>query len=439
MNHVNIFANFPLIALSLLSLLAAGCGVDPVVTDTVASDTVASDSSIASDIAAEQSDLAQEQPPESFRLNQQTLLQARLPLEQTNQGWVRLFDGQTFFGWQMAGKAKWSIKDGALVSDEGERGLICTSTRWKDYELTLEYQATADTNGGVFLRTPLFPQNPETDCYELNIAPANNPFPTGSLVKRKRVELDESPAIDPQQWHRFDIRVQGGQITVKQDGQLVLEYSDPNPLPTNLIGLQHNSGAVAYRDIRIKPLGLESLLSETVEENWVRYPKMDGDFQVTQDGLHITGGRGQLESKQSFGDFVMLTEIRTNAAALNSGIFFRCIPGDQMMGYECQISNATNEGDPLSPVDCGTGGFFRRQDARIVASDDLQWFSMLLVADGPTMAAWVNGLQVSEWVDRREPNENPRKGQRLQAGTLMLQAHDPTTNLHLKELSVSSL
>ena len=108
-----------------------------------------------------------------------------------------------------------------------------------------------------------------------------------------------------------------------------------------------------------------------------------------------------------------------------------------MMGYECQISNATKDGNPLTPADCGTGGFFRRQDARIVAAQDQAWLSMLLVADGPSMATWVNGLQVSQWTDSREPHENPRKGVRLEAGTLMLQAHDPTTDIHMMALQIA--
>jgi len=134
-----------------------------------------------------------------------------------------------------------------------------------------------------------------------------------------------------------------------------------------------------------------------------------------------------------------LARCRTNAKDLNSGIFFRCIPGEKMNGYECQISNATVEGNPLKPGDAGTGGIFRRQPARIVAAEDQTWFTLMLVANGPTMTAWVNGLQVSDWTDQREPDPNPRRGLRLEPGTLMLQAHDPTTDLSFSDISVVSI
>jgi hypothetical protein len=124
---------------------------------------------------------------------------------------------------------------------------------------------------------------------------------------------------------------------------------------------------------------------------------------------------------------------------LNSGIFFRCIPGDVMMGYECQIHNGLKNGDRGQPEDCGTGGFFRRQSARRVVADDLAWFHLTLVADGPHMAAWVNGYQVSDWIDTRPPDANPRKGLRLEPGTVMIQGHDPTTDIFFRNLQIGEL
>ena len=55
------------------------------------------------------------------------------------------------------------------------------------------------------------------------------------------------------------------------------------------------------------------------------------------------------------------------------------------------------------------------------------------------MAAWVNGYQVSDWVDRRKPNKNPRRGLRLEPGTIMIQGHDPTTDLLFRNLRISEL
>ena len=52
------------------------------------------------------------------------------------------------------------------------------------------------------------------------------------------------------------------------------------------------------------------------------------------------------------------------------------------------------------------------------------------------MAVWVNGVQVSDWTDTRKPDPNPRRGLRLEAGTIMIQGHDPTTDLSFRNLRI---
>ena len=202
---------------------------------------------------------------------------------------------------------------------------------------------------------------------------------------------------------------------VKLDGQQVLDYTDPKPLRRGHIGLQFNSGQVAFRNIRLKPLGMTSLFNGRDLTGWKTYPQMPSKFTVTDAGeLNVQNGRGQLESEGRYGDFALQLECQTHAPRLNSGVFFRCIPGEEMMGYECQIHNGFQNDDRDQPQDCGTGGFFRRQNARRVVADDLKWFHMTLIADGAHMAAWVNGYQVSDWTDDRPAKRKP--SQRIASG-----------------------
>ncbi|TVP95820.1 MAG: DUF1080 domain-containing protein [Planctomycetaceae bacterium] len=375
--------------------------------------------------------------PAGSQLDASALLAARLPIEESSQGWVRLFDGLSLFGWEIHSDTNWRIEDGAIVVDAGEVGLLCTSVPWQDFELRMEIRADEATNSGIFLRTPPVPTDPAVDCYEVNVAPADNPFPTGSLVKRFRVE--SVPQLDPETWHLYELSLVGDRLRVRIDGEEVCDYVDPKPLGPGRIGLQHNQGRVAFRDVRVRPVGTRELLTPDLA-GWKTYPEMDGEFRITEEGwLRVTGGRGQLESTSSHADFVLLAQAKTASDKLNSGIFFRCIPGETMNGYECQINHELLDGDPLRPADCGTGGIFRRQDARIVAADDGEWFSLLLVAHGPQIAAWVNGLQVTDWRDERPPAENPRQGLRLEPGTLMIQAHDPTTDLVFRGIAIADL
>ena len=155
--------------------------------------------------------------------------------------------------------------------------------------------------------------------------------------------------------------------------------------------------------------------------------------------MNVKNGNGQLEFEQPFADFVLQLEIFSNGKNLNSGIFFRSIPGEFSQGYESQILNGFLGGNRAKPIDCGTGGFYRRQNARRVVSNDFEWFHDTLVVSGDHMASWINGYQVSDWTDTRAPNENPRSGLRLKAGTLAIQGHDPTTDLSFRKLRIAEM
>ena len=93
---------------------------------------------------------------------------------------------------------------------------------------------------------------------------------------------------------------------------------------------------------------------------WKVYP--DSTAVVTPQGwIHLTGGKGQVESQSRFADFTLQLEAMVNGDHLNSGVFFRSIPGEMWNGYESQIQNGFRDGDRTKPIDCGTGGIYRRQ------------------------------------------------------------------------------
>lgn len=364
------------------------------------------------------------------------LAATELTEQELSDGWISLFDGETMYGWRPEAECNWQIEDGVITVSDGEVGLLRTTTQFANYHLKIEFRADPTTNSGIFLHTPPKPSNPSVDCYELNIAPADNPFPTGSLVGRNK--YDSAPHDG--EWHAYDVMIDNGKVAIHLDGQELYTYTDPRPLGRGFIGLQHRSGAVAFRNIKLRPLSLEPIFNGKDLEGWKEYPDMESKFTVTTDGeMNVKNGRGQLETANSYGDFVLQLECITHAKDLNSGIFFRCIPGDVMMGYESQIHNGFQENDRTKPVDHGTGGIFKRKSARYVVADDQTWFHKTLIAEGPHIATWVNGKQVCDWTDSRKANENPRRGLRLEPGTIMIQGHDPTTDISFRDFNVGEL
>ena len=182
-----------------------------------------------------------------------TLLIALLPLAfaQTEaEGSRSIFDGKTLTGWRATSKANWHVEDGAITVDSGERGFLVHEARYTNYELEIEFKAARGTNSGVFLNTTEKPKKLTEDCYELNIAPPDNPFPTGSLVARKKF----ADAGETDGWRKFEVRVKDGHVTVKLDGTPVVDYHAESPATGDLIGLQLNSGRIAFRNIRVRTL-----------------------------------------------------------------------------------------------------------------------------------------------------------------------------------------
>ena len=362
---------------------------------------------------------------------------ATLTPEELADGWILLFDGETTFGWETTSDANWKVADGVVSASSGQAGFLSTTSEFADYVLKVDFRAPAQTNSGVFLRTPLKPTDPAKDCYELNIAtPEVSPFPTGSFVNRQKTS-DFQPSTA---WQSYEVTAVGGHFIVKLDGRTVLDYTDPAPVRRGRIALQFRSGPVEFRNVKLKPLGTVSIFNGRDLTGWQVFPDRKSVFTVTPEGwLNVKNGKGQLESTGQYADFVLQSEVFVNGKHLNSGIFFRSIPGEETNGYECQIQNGMKDGDPMQPLDCGTGGFYRRQNARKIVAKDFEWFHQTLVASGSHMAAWVNGYQVSDWTDTRAPDPNPRKGLRTAAGTLIIQGHDPTTDLSFRNLRIVEL
>jgi hypothetical protein len=356
------------------------------------------------------------------------------------EGWIALFDGATLFGWKAHSKADWQVKDGAIFVSGGERGLLCTTVQFDNYVLKADFRAAKDTNSGFFLRTaPVVGMNDITaKCYELNIAPPDNPFPTGSFVGRTKAKAVPERAGE---WQSYEVTLDGPKATVKLNGETVLEYTDPNPVGRGHIGLQLNSGQCEFKNIKLKPLGLSPLFNGKDLTGWKNHPESKSTFTVNDKGeIHVTStGRGVLESDKRFGDFVLQMEAISHAPELNGGLFIRSVPGEFANGYESQIHNGYKDGDRTQPKDFGTGGIYRRVPARLVVPNDKEWFSKTIVADGPHISVWVNGYQVTDWTDERKPDKNPRNGLRTEAGTLQLQGHDPTTDLSFRNIKAQEL
>lgn len=202
---------------------------------------------------------------------------------------------------------------------------------------------------------------------------------------------------------------------------------------------------VSLKRVAVRFMDMKSIMPGANLDGWKRIdraniPEEKRPKWNMKDGiLEAVGGPGSLEYPKLYDNFVLQVEARSRNRHANGGVFFRSIPGDFMNGYEAQIHSACEKGDPSKPAEYATGGIDDRQNARRLVSRDFEPFVMTIIANGPHIATWVNGYQVTDWVDKRKEAENPRQGLRLKAGTIQLQAHDPATDIEFRSIRVLEL
>lgn len=429
---------FRLLSPLFLSLLLSGCGSEtpeagPAAAPSTSSETAGQEIKPASRPKTTKG-------PEALPLNDDPEL--LLTEGDIREGWIQLFDGQTLAGWTPTNEVDWHITDDGLIeASQGEPGLLLTTVPFADFELRCEYWISEGGNSGIFLRCAPEPTNPTRDCYEFNIFDSREEFGTGSLVGRTE---PTAKSLGEEKWRTAMIRVEGNHFTASLDGEPVLDFKDvtENLLTSGRIGLQKNEGLVKFRNVFLKPLGTKSIFNGNDLTGWHSVPGSKSEFVVADEAIGVSNGPGFLESDASWSDFVLQFDAKTNGDGLNSGVFFRLIPGTEETpsnGYELQIENVFQNDDRTQPKDnAGTGAIFRRTKARWVVPNDHEWFTMTLIAHGPRIATWVNGFQVTDWEDTRPADPNPRRGSRVEAGPISLQGHDPTTDLMFRNLRIAA-
>ncbi len=410
------------------------------------------------------------------------------------EGWISLFDGHSLFGWESnAAEVNWAVADGTITADAGPKGLLLTYTPFADYQFRCEYRMAAGGNSGVFLRSLREPKDVLKDCYEVNIVDEHpEGYLTGAIVGLQKTD---KPIQGSGDWHTLLLAANGTKITIAIDGNLVCIYDDTRPEArrSGLIGLQKNAGKIEFKNIALQPLNQKPLFNGTDLTGWRTVPGSKGEFTVEDGTIRVKGGEGFLESESQHKDFVLQAQARTNADAVNTGVFFRSETGTEKAksnGYEMQIDNSytkkevdpnapfevpfpdaivdseqgavtTGKSQPQSeleaqreiirflemsrisdygpPKNAGTGAIFRRINARRIVASDNAWATVTLIASGPRFSTFVNGYAVVHWEDTRKPDPNPRKGQRLDAGHFSLQGHDPGTDASFRAITVSNL
>jgi hypothetical protein len=353
------------------------------------------------------------------------------------EGWILLFDSESTFGWAARGDAKWTVTDGEITTQPGSgAGMLATTTEFADFELQADFWIDAEANSGVFLRAPTAGDITALNAYEVNIYDAHATWPTGSINEVGRAQGSPKSVG---KWNTYQLTARGEQMSVQLNGATVLEAKDSRHARGVIALQQYNGqGTIKFRNLKLRPLELTSIFNGKDLTGWREIPGRKSVYSVTPEGyLNVKDGNGDLQTEAAYGDFIFQLDIISNGQHLNSGVFFRAEPGQFWSGYESQIRNQWQGDDRTKPVDFGTGGIYNRQPARRVVSSDHEWFTKTIVAHGPHLAVWIDGIQVSDFTDTRPPHASARQGYRAAPGVVSLQGHDPTTDLSFRNLRIA--
>jgi len=208
-----------------------------------------------------------------------------LTAQETSQGWQLVFDGKSLAGWHAsvpppsqgrgrggptqppppgqtgtpkpcvttqaqstpAGASHWEVVDGLLTACGAPAGYLTSDRSYKNFALSIEFKCSADTNSGVFVRSPQ-----ESGGYEVQIwrqQPAG--YNTGAIVGTAKTAREHTFKADD--WNRYEITANGDHLVVVLNGETTLDIHDTSFAEGHL-RLQYQQFPIAFRNIKIRPL-----------------------------------------------------------------------------------------------------------------------------------------------------------------------------------------
>jgi Domain of Unknown Function (DUF1080) len=184
-------------------------------------------------------------------------------------GPASLFDGRTFNGWE-GNLALFRIEAGAIVAGTLTANIernefLCTTRRFKDFELRLSVKLLGGdkANAGIQFRTERIPNHHEVIGFQADMGAGW----WGALYdesRRKRVlkgpdQAKMKDVIRAGEWNDYTVRADGPRVQLSINGFQTVDYveTDPTVSDNGLICVQIHSGPPSeawYRDIKVTEL-----------------------------------------------------------------------------------------------------------------------------------------------------------------------------------------
>lgn len=203
---------------------------------------------------------------------------------QADDGFIRLFDGESLKGWKVrTGKAAYRVEDGAIVgrtAPEGPNTFLCTERTFDNFELLLEVNCDPPLNSGIQIRSRAYAKDtPQASKpkrirkagtvygYQVEISANGNAGRVWDEARHTKWH-DPGPseetkrAYRPGEWNRYRIVARGPRIQTWINDLPVADFRDEEDV-SGFIGLQVHSirkktgpYEVRWRNIRLREISV---------------------------------------------------------------------------------------------------------------------------------------------------------------------------------------
>jgi len=170
----------------------------------------------------------------------------------------------------------WSVSDGVLICKGKPTGYLFTNSSFRDFKLSLEWRwapGSEPGNSGVLLRIAGKPETFMPKCVEAQLkhenagdiwgfygASVDGPADRIQEVKDhkdlgnfKGVKKIKAAEKAPGEWNRYEIKVSGGNLELKVNGELVNQATGLD-IVSGPIGLQSEGAEIHFRNIQMNRL-----------------------------------------------------------------------------------------------------------------------------------------------------------------------------------------
>jgi hypothetical protein len=203
-------------------------------------------------------------------------------LNQPPEGFTAVFNGKDLSGWkglvadppkrakmspeELAAAQKtadqrmrdhWSVKDGIIVFD-GKGDNLCTAKDYGDFEMYVDWKIEKGGDSGIYLRG-----TPQVQIWDPDLPSAGNVGSGGLYNNQKNPSKALVRADKPiGEWNTFYIKMVGENVTVKLNGQLVVDnvplenfWERDKPIyEKGAIELQNHGNTLYFRNIYVREL-----------------------------------------------------------------------------------------------------------------------------------------------------------------------------------------